>query len=342
MTPEVRTAQSNPFAAPKSSPGHGTIHLALLPPNTPKLRTINYQYPLKLVSPAPSRTESDQSHLIHTVYLLTYGGGLVAGDAIDLHVILESATRLILLTQGSTKLFKSPGREVLSKQSTTVTLAPGSALCYLPDPVQPFEKSNFRQRQVYNISLPEWTSATSASMCVLDWVSSGRPANGENWSFYHYGSHNEVYLSHANGQRKLLLRDNLLLDDQTLGDSVAHRMDGLAVYGTLILYGKLYMSLGQHFMSEFKLLPRIGGRKWDSGSDSGEDEVDPLAEKRAERHRSEAHGGVLWSAASVRGCVVVKFGAPVLEAARRWLHDMLAHEGTVVREFGQRSLLCLR
>ncbi|EME48127.1 hypothetical protein DOTSEDRAFT_94713, partial [Dothistroma septosporum NZE10] len=331
-----------PFAAPTSTPGHGTIHLGFLPPNTPKLRTVKYQYPLKLVSPAPSRAEGHQDHLVHTVYLLTYGGGLVAGDAIDLHVILESSTRLILLTQGTTKLFKSPSREVLSKQYTTVTLAAGSALCYLPDPVQPFDRSNFEQRQTYSISLPSEIGSAAASLCVLDWVSNGRPANGENWSLSRYGSRNELYLCNPNGQRRLLLRDNLLLDDQVLGDSIAHRMDGLAVYGTLILYGPLYRSLGQHFIDEFKLLPRTGGRKWDTGSENGDDEVGPLAERRAERHRIEAHGGVLWSAAAVRGCVVVKFGAPVLEAARRWLHDILAHERTVVREFGERSLLCLR
>ncbi|KAF2160976.1 hypothetical protein M409DRAFT_70058 [Zasmidium cellare ATCC 36951] len=333
---------SKPFAPPTSTPGNGTIHLALLPPSLPRLKTVNYQYPLKLVSPAPLKSEDNDPFLVYTVYLLTYGGGLVAGDAIDLHVILEKTTRLILLTQGSTKLFKAPNREVLSKQCMTVTLAPESALCYLPDPVQPFEKSNFEQQQIYNIEVPSSPGTKAGSLCVLDWVSNGRPANGENWSFYHYGSRNEVFLSQSEGSRKLLLRDNLLLHDQMLGDDIAHRMDGLAVYGTLILYGPVLNRLGQFFMSEFKLLPRIGGRKWDSGSESGDEELDSEIVKRAERHRRELIEGVLWSAASVRGCVVVKFGAPVLEAARRWLHDMLLYEKTVVDHFGERSLLCLR
>ncbi|KAK4504666.1 hypothetical protein PRZ48_002627 [Zasmidium cellare] len=333
---------SKPFAPPTSTPGNGTIHLALLPPILPRLKTINYQYPLKLVSPAPLKSEDDNPFLVYTVYLLTYGGGLVAGDAIDLHVILEKTTRLILLTQGSTKLFKAPSRDVLSKQCMTVTLAPESALCYLPDPVQPFEKSKFEQQQIYKIELSSSPDVRSGSLCVLDWVSNGRPANGENWSFYHYGSRNEVFLSRPDGIRKLLLRDNLLLHDRMLGDNIAQRMDGLAVYGTLILYGPVFQHLGQFFMNEFKLLPRIGGRKWDSGSESGDEEVDLEAVKRANRHRREIIDGVLWSAASVRGCVVVKFGAPVLEAARRWLHDMLLEENTVIEYFGERSLLCLR
>lgn len=333
---------SNPFVSPPSTPGHGTIHLALLPPNTPRLRTINYQYPLKLVSPAPLRTDTEESHLVHTVYLLTYGGGLVAGDAIDFHVTIEATTRLVLLTQGSTKLFKAPDRGLLSKQSMTATLAPGSVLCYLPDPVQPFAKSNFEQQQIYNIELPSSGEASSASMCVLDWISNGRPANGENWSFYHYASRNEVFLCQADGKRKLLIRDNMLLDDYDLEGSITKRMDGLAVYGTLILHGPLFKALGQFFMEEFKLSPRIGGKKWDSGSESGEEDTDPRSPWRVERHRTEGVDGVLWSAASARGCVVVKFGAPVLETGRRWLLSMLSEEKSVVFHCGDRALLCLR
>ncbi|KAF7197966.1 putative urease accessory protein ureD-like [Pseudocercospora fuligena] len=334
---------SNPFAPPTSSPGNGTIHLALLPPNQPKLRTVNYQYPLKLVYPAPVRTTSEDADLVHTVYLLTYGGGLVAGDTIDLHVHLDQTTKLILLTQGSTKLFKSPGRDVLSKQSMTVDLTSGSGLCYLPDPVQPFEKSCFEQRQIYNIHLSKSIKDSTGSLCVLDWVSNGRPANGENWSFYRYGSRNEVYLQNSAGARKLLLRDNMLLDQEEGQGDVAIRMDGLAVYATLILYGPMFSALGRFIMSEFKHLPRIGGRKWDSGSDSeDEGKPDPLIIRRLKRQRLEAATKVTWSAASIRGCVVVKFAAPALESARRWLYTVLSDEGSVTQQFGERALLCLR
>ena len=183
---------SNPFLSSSASkPGHGIIHLALLPPNTPRLKQVSYQYPLKLISPSTPHVLDDGSLLVHTVYLLSYGGGLVAGDAINLKVILEANTRLVLLTQGSTKLFKAPNRDVLSKQCTTVEVAPTSALCYLPDPVQPFERSNFEQTQVYNILTPQ-AGSQSGNLCVLDWVCNGRPATGENWSFFSYGSSNEV------------------------------------------------------------------------------------------------------------------------------------------------------
>ena len=98
---------TSPFAPSTSQPGHGSIILDLLPPSTPVLRTISYQYPLKLVAPDPlpppttaETTADDPSSpppLIHTIFLLSYGGGLVAGDAIHLKVSLASRTRLILL-----------------------------------------------------------------------------------------------------------------------------------------------------------------------------------------------------------------------------------------------------
>ena len=266
----------------------------------------------------------------------------MAGDSVELHVIVETTTRLVLLTQGSTKLFKSPSRDVISKQCMTVDLAPGSVLCYLPDPVQPFERSCFEQQQIYGISSPDSAGSTYGSMCALDWVSNGRPANGENWSFFHYGSKNEIYLSYPHGKRRLLLRDNILLDNESSEGSIATRMEGLAVFGTLILFGPLFQNLGQFFMDEFKVLPRIGGRKWDSGSESGDEDVDPAVVRRAERQRLESTDGLLWSAASMRGCVVIKFGARAVEGARRWLGSMLVEEGTIVREFGERALLCLR
>ena len=335
---------SNPFLSSSASkPGHGTIHLALLPPNTPRLKQVSYQYPLKLISPSTPHVLDDGSLLVHTVYLLSYGGGLVAGDTINLKVILEANTRLVLLTQGSTKLFKAPSRDVLSKQCTTVEVAPTSALCYLPDPVQPFERSNFEQTQVYNILTPQ-AGDQSGNLCVLDWVCNGRPATGEHWSFFRYGSRNEVYITRPDGKRRLLLRDNVILDDNGVDGSIATRMDGQAVFGTLILFGPLLESLREFFMAEFKLLSRIGGRKWDSGSDcgDGEGDVEPAVARRLVRQRLENEANVLWSAASVRGCVVVKFTAPEVEAGKDWLRRMLLEEGSVEAKFGERAFLCLR
>ncbi|GME44649.1 Urease accessory protein UreD [Neofusicoccum parvum] len=366
---------NNPFAPSTSRPGHGSIVLALLPPSTPVLQTVTYQYPLKLIAPEPQPVAPNSPasytprtvHTVHTVFVLTYGGGLVAGDTITLRVTLAPATRLVLLTQGSTKIFKAaaaPAPRLRSGQTTDVRVAPGAALCFLPDPVQPFADSGFAQTQRYVLLAPRaGADEPVGSLCVLDWVSEGRGALGEHWDFREYVSKNEVWLApegaaleHKDGdgagRGRLLLRDNVILRNEredgagaasaASAGTVIGRMDELAAFGTLILYGPVFATLAQYFMDEFAAMPRIGAKKWHTSPPGEQQALTPQEAIRAARLQQEADDGVLWTAAAVRGSVLVKFGAKSVEGARRWLGSMIKSEGTVERQFGERSVLCLK
>lgn len=341
----------NPFPPTDSLPGHGRVHLALLPPGIPALQTLTYQYPLKLISPSPvtitPSADNDSSHQVHTLYILTYGGGIVAGDTLTLRIDLDATTRLLTLTQGSTKIFKTPTPSTLSRQDTNIHLKPAASLVYLPDPVQPFAQSAFEQTQRFCVHHQQ--DLPNASICVLDWVCQGRRALGEDWNFFKYSSKNEVYLvdgSRGSEETRLLLRDNVTLDasDDAIQTPLTRRMDGLGAIGTLILYGPTFAGLAAFFMDEFKAIPRIGGRKWDTTNDADDAirDLEPLVVRRKARQKQEATDGLLWSAAMTRGCVVVKFGAREVEGGKRWLRSMLETEGSVTAQFGERSLLCLR
>lgn len=329
----------SPFGASSSKPGHGSIILEILPPDTPVLSNVSYQYPLKLVAPDPLPPPDihlgpDSPRLIHAVFLLTYGGGIVAGDAIDLHVRLDSRTWLVLLTQGSTKIFKTPDPELISRQHMIVHLKNKSALLYLPDPVQPFAQTAFAQSQTYHLDDGQ------GSLCVCDWVTSGRSARGENWDIYEYKSRNEVWTTDASGKKRLLLRDNLILDKHGRTDMQLYaRMDNYSVFGTLILRGPVFSSLSRFFLDEFQALPRIGGRHWDDTKDM---ELTPREERRAQRQQREIRDGLIWSAADVRGFVLVKFASRAVEGSRKWLRDMIQEDGSVLDGFGERALLCLK
>ncbi|KAJ9668307.1 hypothetical protein H2201_001737 [Coniosporium apollinis] len=333
----------NPFYPSVSRPGHGTITLTLLHHSTPVLQTLSYQYPLKLIAPSAIALPSTSSSVseippyptfVHSVFLLTYGGGLVAGDTVELNLNLDRSTRLLLLTQGSTKIFKSPSLDITSGQRMYASLASGSGLCYLPDPVQPFARSCFEQVQVYELK------GADASMCVLDWVCEGRTARGEKWDCWRYRSKNEVYSTQERRGRRLLLRDNVMLDESgKMKIGLMGRMDGLGVFGTLILHGPLFEHLGKYFMDEFDRLPRIGARKWDEGFE--EKGFESGESSRKTRQEQESRDGLLWTAATVRSFVVVKFGARQVEGARRWLSHMLKSEGSVEKGFGERALFCL-
>ncbi|RMZ88693.1 hypothetical protein DV736_g4083, partial [Chaetothyriales sp. CBS 134916] len=318
---------TSPFAASSSIPGNGDIKLSLLQAGHQVLTTCTYQYPLKLVAPDPHHGHEDKH--VTVVFLLTYGGGLVGGDKIRLKIELEPLTQLVLVTQGSTKLFKCASRLVSSSQMLEVKIGTGAALCYLPDPTQPFAQSVYEQRQTFYVD-PNGTS----SLLMLDWVSEGRPARAESWQLWEWKGRNEVRSFDTASRGQLLLRDALTLsDEEGEGIGLAQKTEGMGILGTLIIYGPVFDSLGAFFIKHMAEQPRIGTKNF---SDHHANKVD------GPESVQENEDGFLWTAANVRGFVLVKFGAKTVDGARKWLGRLLRIEGTVERQFGHQALLCLR
>ena len=116
---------------------------------------------------------------------------------------------LVILTQGSTKVFKRrrgrPALDDTTKQRLHVTIGPKSFLLLLPDSLSPFRDSKYAQSQRFVIP-----QDGSSSLMVLDWVNSGRGqdrASGEEvWSMRSYISMIEVLMGET-----LLLRERLVL-----------------------------------------------------------------------------------------------------------------------------------
>lgn len=328
---------ATPFPKSSSSPGEGRLVVQLLPQAISGLLTITYQYPLKLISPSPKALQKSV-----LVFLLTYGGGLVGGDQVHLEITVQPKAKLSIVTQGHTKIFKSPSRDVVTRQKLDVTVEAGAALCLLPDPVQPFEGSVYEQSQIF-------TLAEASSLCLLDWVSNGRSARGENWDCHVWRGRNEVWAAGRSDQKnKLILRDNVLLDgDTSLHDSMdlKSKMHGLGLFGTLILKGPLVEPLAAFFMAEFTSLPRIGSQDFRSEKaieEEGKVELSTRATWRARRLKQEKVDGILWSAAKVRGCVVVKFGGKTVEGGRTWISSMIRQQGSIEEIFGDDSVMCIR
>ncbi|KAG6033938.1 hypothetical protein E4U41_006772 [Claviceps citrina] len=333
----VRT-RGLPFPKSSSVPGEGQIVAKTLPGGGNGIESMAYQYPLKLISPT-SPTGGQKSAL---VFIMSYGGGLVGGDAVSLTVHVQSKANLILVTQGHTKIFKSPSPDVVTSQLLKTRVDQAAALCLLPDPVQPFQDSLYTQTQVFNLE-------TGASLCLLDWVTAGRTARGESWSFIKWTGRNEVWLrgGEQSPRDRLLVRDTVNLSregTQAVGQSLCETMHDLGLFGTLILRGHVFRALGEFFIAEFDALPRLGARDFRTQQARDEDakQMTELEKWRARRLAHEAKEGVLWSAARVRGCVIVKFGTPTVESGREWIGSMLVREGTIHSHFGEEALMCVK
>ncbi|EXJ84533.1 hypothetical protein A1O3_05202 [Capronia epimyces CBS 606.96] len=323
----------SPFAPSSSLPGTGELVLCLLPPGKQVLQTFTYQYPLKLIAPDPHHSGDDKHVTI--AFLLTYGGGLVGGDQISLKIELQDATRLVLLTQGSTKIFKSPNRSVVSRQVLDVRVGSLAALCYLPDPTQPFAESVYEQRQTFYVE-----PNGSSSLLVLDWVSEGRRARGESWTLWNWNGRNEVREIDERSKGRLLLRDAVSLHQDDPGATeLPGKTDNMGVFGTLIVYGPVFKELAEFLVQEFSSQPRIGAKNWAVNETSAQNEGTTHAELARQREQQD---GLLWTAANVRGFVLVKFGATELDGAKRWLRELLKKEGTIEKTFGHQAFLCLR
>ncbi|KAG7002388.1 hypothetical protein G7Y79_00027g060800 [Physcia stellaris] len=354
----------SPFTISPHKPGSGTVHLTLLPPSTPSFSTLNFTYPLKLLPSSPhilapngtSQTSAESKEdssttskpltpkrpsAVPLLFLLTYGGGLLSNDHIHLSLTLDAFSRLTIATQGSTKIFKVPtpseptpeSTKPISSQTLDCTLHPHSALFYSPHPTQPFASSRYSQVQIFDLH-------DGASLGLLDWVSEGRRARGESWEFEGWRGRNEVWTitrskEEDTEKRRLLLRDSVILE----GREIKKRMEGLGIFGTLILVGPILQSLAVFFTSEFAALPRIGGRNWDTPTVAPT--LTPREKWRVERQAKEKIDEVTWTAARVRSdrAVVVKFGARDVQGAREWLGAMLREEGSVAREFGEGALM---
>jgi len=256
------TQTTRPLAGQHSSddrePGSGHIHLV---PGA-RFATSRASYPLKLLSPAPLPSQPPN---LATIYTLAYGGGLVAGDFISLRVELDEGCGLVMLTQGSTKVFKKrPGLRPKShslRQSSTpsddhwtihqrlhVTLKPECLLLVMPDSVSPFRDS--RYSQIQRFVLPP---CGTGSALILDWVNSGRgqqhgysgaSETAEIWSMARYASTNEVMIGDKTIMRERMILDNSLLPGKSSDiSSIAKHLAPYNVYATVLIIGPKFASL---------------------------------------------------------------------------------------------------
>ncbi|KAF9948799.1 hypothetical protein BGZ72_009349 [Mortierella alpina] len=132
-----------------------------------QIDSLRASYPLKLLSPAsvntaPRSSPSSSPAASHDsstpaspsavlspppppriVYMITYGGGLLADDHPDLQLVVTRHAKLLVLGQGNTKIYKSPRLDhPPASQTLHSTVGPGAVLLFLGPPVVACEDSS--------------------------------------------------------------------------------------------------------------------------------------------------------------------------------------------------------
>ncbi|KAG0046322.1 hypothetical protein BGZ83_008501 [Gryganskiella cystojenkinii] len=196
-----------------------------------QIDSLRASYPLKLLSPSsantsstsyaataaaygspvmdnpasiPSSTSADLATLEdkkylppppRIVYMITYGGGLLADDHPDLELVLTRHARLLVLGQGNTKIYKSPRPDYPPcSQTLHSTVGPGGLLLFLGPAVVACEDSSVFLRHEILLQAQRRTAIASnssktqdedeedelPSCVVLDWIAGGR-GEEERW-----------------------------------------------------------------------------------------------------------------------------------------------------------------
>lgn len=259
---------------------HGSLHLS----------DFSFTYPLKLVAPKSNKQ-------CQSVFILSYGGGLVGGDEIHLSVDLNPDTVIALLTQGSTKVFKKRQGLPATKQVLNVDIGQNATCLLIPDPVQPFADATYKQDQQFFLR-------QNSNLILLDWIVSGRPANGEIWDFEAFTSSNTIYSVHQSSDlltkshQRLLLRDCQIM---TLPQTRI-QMGYFNCLATLMFTGPQTTSASQVIMNKFRDLERIGMHR----------------DRKCSKSRA-----LIWTVTRHREVTIVKAAAQTSEEVKEFLDRLV-------------------
>ncbi|MDB5219058.1 MAG: Urease accessory protein UreD, partial [Myxococcaceae bacterium] len=190
--------------------GHGSV-TARFEGGRTVLSRVHATSPLRFVRPTFPGTRSA------TLCLLTFGGGLVDGDVIDVDLRVEAGATLVVFTQATTKAFRGSSRQ-------TITAEVHGTLVFLPDPVACFAGSRFRQRV-------DITLHGDGSAITLDGFTSGRAAFGDRWAFDGL----DLATTVRTADSRVLVRDALRLDRDD--GSIAARLDRFEAFATVLAVG---------------------------------------------------------------------------------------------------------
>ena len=170
------------------------------------------------LSPAMYLDESE----IPCYFMLSLGGGFVAGDVYENQFSLEPHTKAILTTQAPNKIFKSP-KQVPALQKTLIHLEEGSQLEYISDSFIAYEDAIYVQDT--RIDMTE-----SSSLVYIDGITSGWSPSGEKFKYEEVKLKTHIYM-----EGKPVVLDYLKLTPKNSKMQALGMLEGYTQFGTMMV-----------------------------------------------------------------------------------------------------------
>ena len=188
---------------------------------------------------------NNESSSYVTIFLISFGGGSVSGDEIDITLNVGIGANLCIRTQGNSKIYKSESNKV-QQQRINCNIQSKGFLVMMPDHTVCFEDANYKQEQIYNLTTSSnFNDNENGSLVLVDWISSGRKHGGRKES-----STSEIWkLNQLKSKIKLvddkencLFLDNIHLyhsydENNNVSISIEDKVGGASIFGLIVLFG---------------------------------------------------------------------------------------------------------
>lgn len=155
-------------------------------------------------------------------FMLSLGGGFVAGDQYENKFVLDNEAKLILTTQSPNKIFKSP-KQIPATQKTFIHLGQGSQLEYISDNLIAYEDACYVQETVIHME-------DNASLVYVDGITPGWAPTGEKFKYDEVKLKTQIY---KDGQPILL--DYLKLTPKTSKMQALGMLEYYTHFGTMMV-----------------------------------------------------------------------------------------------------------
>lgn len=155
-------------------------------------------------------------------FMLSLGGGFVAGDQYENKFVLEDEAKLILTTQSPNKIFKSPNR-IPAVQKTSIYLGQGSQLEYIADNLIAYEDAYYVQETVIHMK-------EDSSLTYIDGITPGWAPTGEKFKYDEVKLKTQIY---KDGQPILL--DYLKLTPKISNMQALGMLEHYTHFGTMMV-----------------------------------------------------------------------------------------------------------
>jgi urease accessory protein UreH/urease accessory protein UreF len=251
-------------------------------------------------------------------YVVSYGGGVVSGDELEMHFEVKPAASLVVTTQSTTKIFKQVGDRPASRSLTRAVVGAGGLLVLVPQPSTCF--AHARCVQSTHVQL---CCADSSSLCLVDWWTAGRGTA-------HDGQHNfaefESTVTVSVGPT-LVFRDAMRLNGQN--GALSEHMRGFRLVGIVLLVGPAVSHVAQRLLTLFGT--RDSSEGMFSSTRGAADSAGPLSSRP---FAAEHDGGVLVSCcvSVAKGSVVLRIASGSMQQAAAFLAEHLGTLGGALHQ----------